>query len=145
MQFLVDQTLSFFGEYLFRSSCPELCYENGVLESFIKFAGKHMCWSFCYNTIAKLRPTNLLKERLQHRCCLENFAKLSRIFFGIPANDWFYMLTDQCQSGEKFACTDLLLIHMMLEVYEKEILCFVYKFKLEFVMILNYSLFTRLW
>ena len=80
--------LSFFGEYLFRSSCPELCYENGVLENFIKFTGKHMCWRSCYNTIAKLRPTNLLKERLQHRCCLKNFAKLSRyLFFGIPAND----------------------------------------------------------
>ena len=36
------------------------CFNN-----FVKFTGKHMCWSLFWNKVAGWRPTNLLKRDLQ--------------------------------------------------------------------------------
>ena len=50
-----------FGEYIFRSSCPELFYEKGVLKIFGKF-GKHLCWSLFLNKVSGWRLPNLSKK-----------------------------------------------------------------------------------
>ena len=49
--------------------------KKGVLESFVKFTGKHLCQSLLFNKVADLRPVTLLKKRLWHRCFPENFVK----------------------------------------------------------------------
>ena len=59
---------------------PEVFCKKGVLKSFAKFTGKHLCQSLFYNKVAGLRPTTLLKKRLWHRCFPVNFAK----FLGKP-------------------------------------------------------------
>ena len=50
-------------------------YEKGLLRSFIKFTGKHLCQSLFFNKVAGLRPAVLLKKRLCHRYFPVNFAK----------------------------------------------------------------------
>ena len=54
------------------------CSMKGVLKNFIKFTGKHLCRSLCFNKVAGLRPATLLKKRLWHRCFLVNFLKILR-------------------------------------------------------------------
>ena len=44
------------------SSRPEVFCEDGVLENFIKFTGKHLCQSLFFNKVANLRPAALLKK-----------------------------------------------------------------------------------
>ena len=63
-----------------RSSRPEVFCKKGVLRSFAKFTGKHLCQSFFFNKIAGLNPATLLKNRLWHRCFPVNFTKLLRTF-----------------------------------------------------------------
>ena len=68
MQSLLDQTLTFFGE------------KNIYLAVVGRaLTGKLLCWSLLHNRVASWRPAVLLKRRLQHRFCPENFSKLSRI------------------------------------------------------------------
>ena len=55
----------------FRSSHRRCSMEKGVLESFVKFTGKHLC----------LRPATSLKKRLCRRCFPVNFAKFSKAPF----------------------------------------------------------------
>ena len=56
------------------SSHQRCSVRKGVLRSFIKFTGKHMCHS--------LTPATLLKNRLWHRCFPVNFVKfLRKLFF----------------------------------------------------------------
>ena len=43
-------------------SHQEVFCEKGVLESFTKFTGKHLCWSLFFNKVAGLRPESLLKR-----------------------------------------------------------------------------------
>ena len=59
---------------LHRRSHLEVFCKKDVLRNFAKFTGKHLCQSLC------LRPANLFKKRLWHRCVLVNFAK----FLGTP-------------------------------------------------------------
>ena len=59
----------------------EVFREKGILKNFTKFTGKHLCWSLFFNIVAGLRPTILLKKRLQHRCFPVNFVKFSRTPF----------------------------------------------------------------
>ena len=66
---------------LFRSSHQSCSVKKGVLKNLVKFIGKHLCWSLFYNKVAGLRPATLLKERLQHRCFPEIFAKFLRTSF----------------------------------------------------------------
>ena len=51
---------------------------RGVLKNFAKITGKRLCWSLFFNKVAGLRPTMLLKERLQHRLFPVNFTKFLR-------------------------------------------------------------------
>ena len=46
-----------------------------LLKNFIKFFWKHLYWSL-FNKVSDLRPTTLLKKRLQERCFQVNFVKL---------------------------------------------------------------------
>ena len=55
---------------LHRSTHWRCSIEKGVLKTFVKFTGKHLCQS--------LRPTALLKKRHWHNCFLVNFAKFLR-------------------------------------------------------------------
>ena len=50
------------------------------LKNFIKFFWKHLYWSL-FNKVSDLRPTTLLKKRLQERCFQVNFVKLLRTTF----------------------------------------------------------------
>ena len=64
-----------------RSSRPEVFCKKGVLRSFAKPAGIHLCQSFFFNRVAGLRPPTLLKNRLWHRCFPVNCAKFLRTPF----------------------------------------------------------------
>ena len=54
---------------------------RGVLINFAKFTGKHLYQSLFINKVACLRPTNLFKKGLWHRCCPVNFVKSLRTLF----------------------------------------------------------------
>ena len=70
-----------YGSYCFsRSSCPGVVCKKGVLRNFAKFTGKHMCQS--------LKPANLLKKRLWHRCFPVNFANFLRTPYLIEHLRW---------------------------------------------------------
>ena len=65
-----------------RSSRLEVFCKRGVLKSFAKFTGKHLCQSLLFlNKVAGLRTAILLKERLWHRYFPVNFAKFLRTSF----------------------------------------------------------------
>ena len=66
---------------IFRSSCTEVFFKNGVLKNFAKFAGKHFCQSLLFNKIAGYRPSTLLKKRLCHMCFSVKFLKFLRTPF----------------------------------------------------------------
>ena len=55
--------------------------EKGILENFTKFTGKHLCQGLFFNKVVGLRPANLLKKRLWHRCFHMNILKFSRTLF----------------------------------------------------------------
>ena len=63
---------------------------KGVLRSFMKFTGKHLCQSLFFNKVAGLRPT-LLKKRLWHRCFPVNFVAFLRTPF-FTENLWWLLL-----------------------------------------------------
>ena len=56
------------------SSEPEVFCKKGVLKTFAKFTGKHLCQSLFLNT----GPATLLKRRLWHSCFPVKFAELLR-------------------------------------------------------------------
>ena len=58
-----------------RSSHRRLSVKKGVLRSFPKYTGKHLCQSLC------LRPETLSKKRLWHKCFSVNFATFLRTSF----------------------------------------------------------------
>ena len=60
-----------------RDSRPEVFYKKGVLRSFAKFTGKHLCQSLFFNKVAGLTPATLLRKRLLRRCFPVNFANFS--------------------------------------------------------------------
>ena len=66
---------------IYRSSRLGVCCKKGVLRSFKKFAGKHLCQSLFFNIIADLRPAISLEKRLWHRRFPVNFVKILRIPF----------------------------------------------------------------
>ena len=65
----------------YRSSSLEVFCKKGVLRNFTKFTGKRLCQSLIFNKVAGLRPANLVKKRIQHRCSPVNFAKFLRTPF----------------------------------------------------------------
>ena len=40
---------------LYRSSCPDVFREKGILRNFTKFTGKHLCQSLYFNKVTGLR------------------------------------------------------------------------------------------
>ena len=52
--------------------------KKGVLRSFTKLIGKHLCQSLFFNKVADLRPATLLTKRPRHRCFPVNFATFLR-------------------------------------------------------------------
>ena len=58
----------------FSSSRPEVFCKDGVLKNFAKCTGKHLCQGLFFNKVADLRPSDLLKNRLRHRCFPVYFA-----------------------------------------------------------------------
>ena len=54
---------------------------EGFLKNFTKFIGKRLYQSLIFNKVAALRPANLLKKRLRHKCFSVNFVKFLRITF----------------------------------------------------------------
>ena len=60
---------------------PEVFYKKGLLKTFAKFTGKHLCQSLFFNKVAGLRSATLLKMRLWYRCFPVNFAKFWRTPF----------------------------------------------------------------
>ena len=75
----------------FRSSRLEVFCKTGVLRSFPKFTGKHLCQSLFFNKVAGLRPATLLKKRLWHKCFHVNFAKFLRTLF-LTEHLWWLLL-----------------------------------------------------
>ena len=63
-----NQKLPPFGK--FAEAATRCSMKKGVLRSFTKFTGKHLCQS--------LKPATLLNKRLWHRCFTVNFAKFLR-------------------------------------------------------------------
>ena len=61
-----------------RSSHLQVFYKIGVLKIFAKLTGKHLSRSLFFSKVTGLTPAFLLKQRLQHRCFLVNFAKFLR-------------------------------------------------------------------
>ena len=59
---------------------PEVFYEKGVLRTFAKFTGKHLCKSLFFSPFLQAFAT-LLKKRLLHRYFSVNFAKFLRTPF----------------------------------------------------------------
>ena len=57
--------------YHCRSSHRKCSLKKGVLKTFAKFTGKHLCQSLFFNFLK-----SLLKKWLRHRCFPVNFAKL---------------------------------------------------------------------
>ena len=64
-----------------RSSHQQCSIKIDLLKNFTKFTGKHLCQSFFFNKVARLRSATLLKKRLWHTCFLVNFVKFLRTTF----------------------------------------------------------------
>ena len=65
----------------YRSSRSEVFCKKGVLRSFAKFIGKHLCQILFFNKIVGLRPANLFKKRFWYRYFPVNFLKFQRTPF----------------------------------------------------------------
>ena len=73
---LSTQNIELFGEYIFRSSCPELFYEKDFLKKIAKFE-KYLCQSLLFNSCG-LKASNFIKKAPHYRCCPLNFARILR-------------------------------------------------------------------
>ena len=58
---------------------------EGFLKNFTKFIGKRLYQSLFFNKVAALRPANLLKKRLRHKCFPVIFVKFLRTTFLQPS------------------------------------------------------------
>ena len=64
----------------YKSSRRRCSLKKCVLRNFAKFIGKHLYQGLFFNKVAGLRPANLLKKKLWHKCFPVNFEK----FLGAP-------------------------------------------------------------
>ena len=61
---------------------PEVFYKKDILKHFAKFIGKHLFQSLCFDNIASMKATTLLKKKkLLHSYFPVNFAKFFRRTF----------------------------------------------------------------
>ena len=77
--------MKFFNKNDLQKQPPEMFFKIGALKNFAKFIGKHQCQS--------LRPENLLKKRLWHRCFPMNFVKILRTPFFTKHLRWLLLYT----------------------------------------------------
>ena len=70
---------------------PEVFCKKGVLRSFTKFTGKHLCQSPFFNIVAGVRPATPFKKRLWHRYFPVNFMKFLRTSFYIEHLWWLLL------------------------------------------------------
>ena len=91
----------------------KFCYRHGnfqnaeaaterFLKNFTKLIGKRLCQSLFFNEAAGLRPVNLSKKRLQHKCLSVNFLKFLRTTFF--ASDCFSKYESLCMTVAGFCC-----------------------------------------
>ena len=74
-----------------RSSRQEVFCKKGALRNFTKFTGKHLCLILFFNKVPVLRPANLFKKRLWHRCFPLKSVKLLRTPFFIEHLWWLLL------------------------------------------------------
>ena len=63
---------------IYRTNHRSCSVKKVVLTNFAKFTGKNLRESLFFNKVAGLRPANLLKKRLWHRCFAVSFEKFVR-------------------------------------------------------------------
>ena len=111
-----------FSISLFSSSRPEVFCKKGVLRSFAKFTGKHLCQSLFFNKVSSLRPTTLFKKKLWHRCFPVNSAKFPWTHFIIEHLWWLLLAVLQLLwNSLKNTCDGvqfLVNIHVTLFIFE---------------------------
>ena len=92
------------------SSYPEVLCKKGVLRNFTKITGKQLCQSLFFVKVTGLRPINLSKKRLWHRCFPVNFVKILRATF--LQNTYGRLLLYLIKShGRQVNCTILEITH----------------------------------
>ena len=57
--------------------------KKDILENFVKFTRKHLCWSLFFNKITDLQLAILLEKRLRHKCFPFEFCKIYKNTFFI--------------------------------------------------------------
>ena len=107
---------------MFRSSCPELSYEKGILKSFPIF-WKHLCWSLLFNKVAGWKALTLLKRdpSMVLSCEFSKIFKNTNLVKRLPISDWlihwqvdpsvYWQANINTEKG--FLGLDLLLIHLI--------------------------------
>ena len=90
-----DRILIFFQIFtesnLYGSSHLKCSVRKGVLRSFAKFTGKHLCQTLYFDKVAGLTPATLLKKRLWHRCLPVNIAAFLRTPFFTEHLRWMLL------------------------------------------------------
>ena len=104
------------------------------LKNFIKFFWKHLYWSL-FNKVSDLRPTTLLKKRLQERCFQVNFVKLLRTTF--------FWNTFQQQLLLVYIISNLLLLEKSTKTHNSAVFSFC-KYLLYFILWMCFSLMNYL-
>ena len=66
---------------LIRSSRSQMLFKTGVLENFINFTGKHLCWSLFLINFQTFRPATLLKRDSNTSVFLWNLWNFKNAFF----------------------------------------------------------------
>ena len=101
MTILINCTGKFF--YRHRNSQNTEAATECFPENFRKFIAKCPCQSLFFNKVAGLRPANLLKKRLQHKCLSVNFVKSLRTTFFF-ASDCFSKYESLCMAMGGYSC-----------------------------------------
>ena len=72
-----------------RSSCPEVFYTNGILKTFAKFTGKHLCQSLFCNKFADFSPATKKETLTQVFSC--GFCKIFKNTFFTEHPQWLLL------------------------------------------------------
>ena len=114
------------------------------------FTGRQLGQGLLFNKVAdwRLKDCNLSKKGLRQSCWSMNFAKFFRpAFLWNTCKQLLLYIAWQCDLGKCFVLPNFCSsIWLTVSEVKKQKRCFwfVYKFKIKFVLIFNYSLFTRL-
>ena len=63
---------------IFRSSHCSHSIKKAILKDFVRFTGKHLCWSLFFNKLAGLSPVTLLKRNSNTDVFFANIEKFGR-------------------------------------------------------------------